>query len=304
MGLFNKIKNILFEEEVIEEPIQNEEKKIVETKSVDVERKPRLFDIEEDIPKVEEPKREVIIPEESERNLLKSERTFNFPLFDEEEFESSVPKMRSTNVLSREEIVKEKPVRKPEKKVEYPRYERIERPEEKKKFKPSPIISPVYGILDKDYSKEDILPKKKDTDIPRRSELTIESVRKKAFGDLEDEIEKTITKPREEFFEEVEQELDYEEKKPELIKEEKVDIEELLKDSAHEEIIVPEEDDFSMDIDDIEMELEKLDEELEKEEDLELEQLDKNSREIDEDDTLEQDLFELIDSMYDDRKEA
>ena len=35
-----------------------------------------------------------------------------------------------------------------------------------------------------------------------------------------------------------------------------------------------------------------------------LEQLDKMSKEIDDDDTLEQDLFELIDSMYDDRKEA
>ena len=147
------------------------------------------------------------------------------------------------------------------------------------------------------------MPKKKDFDIPRRSELTIESVRKKAFGDLEDEIEKTITKPREEFFEDVVQELEFESTPTELPKEEKVDIEDLLKESAHEEIIVPEEDDFSINIDDIEMELEKLDEELEKE-DEELEQLDKTSKELDEEDTLEQDLFELIDSMYDDRKEA
>lgn len=302
MGLFNKIKNILFEEEVIEETVQKEEKKVIEPK-IETERKPRLFELEEEIPKIEEPKKEEIIPEESERDIFKSERTFNFPLFDEEEFESSVPRMRSTNVLAKEEIIKEKTVRKPEKKVDYPRYERIERPEEKKKFKPSPIISPVYGILDKDYNKEDIMPKKKDFDIPRRSELTIESVRKKAFGDLEDEIEKTITKPREEFFEDVVQELEFESTPTELPKEEKVDIEDLLKESAHEEIIVPEEDDFSINIDDIEMELEKLDEELEKE-DEELEQLDKTSKELDEEDTLEQDLFELIDSMYDDRKEV
>lgn len=294
MGFISKIKNILFEEEVIEEPVIKEEiKEKVPSKIVEPENKPRLFDLEEELPIIEEPKR-VVLEEDSERDLFKSERTFNFPLFDEEEFENTVPKMRSTNVLA-----KEKPVKKPEKRVEYPRYERIERPEEKKKFKPSPIISPVYGILDKDYTKEDIISKKKDDDIPRRRDLTIESVRKKAFGDLEDEIEKTITKPREEFFEEVKEELE-EVVEPEVIKEEKRDIEDLLKDSAHEEIIIPdEEDDFISNIDDIEMELEKLDEE-----DDFLEQLDKEEKILEEDDTLEQDLFELIDSMYDDRKEA
>ena len=32
--------------------------------------------------------------------------------------------------------------------------------EEKKSFKPSLIISPVYGVLDKNYHKEDITSKK------------------------------------------------------------------------------------------------------------------------------------------------
>ena len=53
MGLFNKIKNILFEEEVIEETVQKEEKKVAEPK-IEPERKPRLFDLEEDIPKIVE----------------------------------------------------------------------------------------------------------------------------------------------------------------------------------------------------------------------------------------------------------
>lgn len=295
MGFISKIKNILFEEEVIEEPVKEEVKEKFTVK--EPEPKKRVFDLENDFPIVEEPKMEELkresfsLEEDSERDLFKSERTFNFPLFDEEEFESTLPKMRSTNVLA-----KEKPVKKPEKRIEYPRYEKIERSEEKRKFKPSPIISPVYGILDKDYSKEDIVPKKKDDDILRRRDLSIESVRKKAFGDLEDEIEKTITKPRDEFFETVKEELE-EIREPESKKEEKIDIEDLLKDSAHEEIIIPEED-FASNIDDIELELEKLDEE----DDI-LEQLDKSEKVIDEDDTLEQDLFELIDSMYDDRKE-
>lgn len=295
MSFISKIKNILFEEEVIEEPVNvKEEVKVSENVSkktiVEPEKKPPLFDLIDDDPIIEEPKREKIsFEEDSERELFKSERTFNFPVFDEEEFESSVPRVRSSNVLA-----KEKPIRKPEKRLEYPRYERTERVEDKKKFKPSPIISPVYGILDKDYTKDDIIPKRKDDDIPRRRELTIESVRKKAFGNLEDEIENTITKPREEFFEEVTEEL--EKTHEEVIFEEKRDIEELLRDSAHEEIIVPEDNDDFI-IDDIESELEKLDEEDT------LEQLDKEEKTFDEEDTLEQDLFELIDSMYDDRKE-
>ena len=296
MSFISKIKNILFEEEVIEEPINVKEKVEINENAykktiVEPEKKPPLFDLIDDDPIIEEPKREkVSFEEDSERELFKSERTFNFPVFDEDEFESSMPRVRSSNVLA-----KEKPARKPEKRLEYPRYERTERVDEKKKFKPSPIISPVYGILDKDYTKDDIIPKKKDDDIPRRRELTIESVRKKAFGNLEDEIENTITKPREEFFEEVTEELE-KTSEEEIIIEEKTDIEELLRDSAHEEIIVPDDNDDFL-IDDIESELEKLDEEDT------LEQLDKETKTFDEEDALEQDLFELIDSMYDDRKE-
>lgn len=297
MSFISKIKNILFEEEIIEEQVNEpEETKISETvpkkPNVELEKKPPLFDLIDDDIIEEEPKKEKpVFYEDSERDLFKSERTFNFPAFDEEEFAASVPRVRNTNVLA-----KEKPVRKPEKRLEYPKYERNDRFEEKKKFKPSPIISPVYGILDKDYTKEDIMAKKKDDDIPRRKELSIESVRKKAFGDLKDEIENTITKPREEFLEEVKEELENNISTEEVIYEEKRDIEELLRDSAHEEIIIPdEEDDFL--IDDIESELEKLNEEDS------LEQLDKDIKEFDEEDTLEQDLFELIDSMYDDRKE-
>lgn len=301
MGFINKIKNILFEEEVIEEPVIKEKQK--EEEKVVSDRKSHLFDIdEEEKPSFDDNKIQEVKMDENDIDLYKSERTFNFPVFDEKEFEDSVPKMRSTNVLASEKTstLKERPVRKPEKKYEYPRYDKIERVEEKKKFKPSPIISPVYGILDKDYTKEDIMPKPKFDDIPRKKELTIESVRKKAFGDLEDEIEKTITKPREEFFEEVEQELEEEIILP---KEEKVSIEDLLENSAHEEIIVPDED-YHMDIDDIEYELDRLDEKIENDDTEELEQLDKEKKEINDDDTLEQDLFELIDSMYDDRKEA
>lgn len=291
MGFIKKIKNILFEEEpIMEESVNLEKEKVVEKeskKNISPEKSSSLFDLIDDQPKKAEAKKDIFDSEEiSDRDLFKAEKTFNFPVFDEEEFESTVPKVRSTQV-----ITKEKP-RKVEKRIDYPHYERTE---EKKKFKPSPIISPVYGILDKDYSKEDIMPKRKEQDIPRRNELSIDSVRKKAFGNLEDEIEQTITAPREEFFQEVEQELESE-IIPE-VSENKKNIEELLKESAHEEIIVPSEEIKETKFEDIEEELEKFDDEEV------MEPLDKKT-ELTEDDTLEQDLFELIDSMYDDRKEA
>ena len=38
--------------------------------------------------------------------------------------------------------------------------------ETKRIFKPTPIISPVYGVLDKNYKKDEITSKKKSYEIP------------------------------------------------------------------------------------------------------------------------------------------
>jgi len=65
--------------------------------------------------------------------------------------------------------------------------------EEKKVFKPTPIISPVYGVLDKNYHKEDIVSRVdvKSNDVTY-SEPSIDSIRNKAYGTLEDELENTL----------------------------------------------------------------------------------------------------------------
>lgn len=62
---------------------------------------------------------------------------------------------------------------------------------DKRVFKPTPVISPVYGVLDKNYSKEDIRPKQ-DKKVNSSSFTTIDEVRKKAFGTLEDDLETTL----------------------------------------------------------------------------------------------------------------
>lgn len=65
----------------------------------------------------------------------------------------------------------------------------------KKTFTPSPIISPVYGILDKNYTKDDIVDKK---DGLKREKI-VKAVEKKNVGktieEAENELEKEVVTP-------------------------------------------------------------------------------------------------------------
>lgn len=269
MSLVKKLKEILFEEEEYTEPI----KVVEEPKKEEV---PISFSVE---PEIEEKEETIKNEPTSERDLFKKENNFRFPDFDEEEFASSISKVKpSSNVL---EYERKKTY---EKRSDYGRYERIETREytEKKKFKPSPIISPVYGILNQDYKAEDIVDKK---DVA--SNIDIEAVRKKAFEPKIEEKEEIIDEPVVTFFEEKETIKLKEEPKREEYK----TIDDLLEDASDEITL---EDTLEMprtnNLDAIEEELEKLDTEP------------RNSHK-DLDDTLDNDLFELIDSMYDEREE-
>ena len=63
-------------------------------------------------------------------------------------------------------------------------YGTYEKKEDKAYFKPSPIISPIYGILDKNYTKEDVVSKKdiRITSNYSRSNVNVDDIRNKAFG--------------------------------------------------------------------------------------------------------------------------
>lgn len=225
----------------------------------------------------------------------------------------------------------------------------------KKTFTPSPIISPVYGILDKNYTKEDIVDKKdglkreknvkpivkkeetktiedaetevevaeKTIVIEKATPLVdIDSVRKKAYGELE-ELEKTLTDLKLSELKEPDMELTNE-----------VDLENI-------DTSVEDELESSFSVEDIELsdgtkELDKVVEEviedkprtkpqllddLEKTSTLQiLDDIEKElnsikpiTREVEEeaeeevvlqkDETLEKDLFNLIDSMYEEGEE-
>lgn len=270
MSLVKKLKDILFEEEEYTESIKIQDEEQEET--------PKIVKIE--------PKQEEVKPQEepettSERELFRSDNNFKFPDFDEEEFVSNMSRpKKSANVL---EYERKKSV---EKRTDYGRYERIETREytEKKKFKPSPIISPVYGILNQDYKAEDIVNKNDNA-----SNIDIEAVRKKAFEPKqEEEITESIDEPVVTFFEEKETIKVKEEAPVENYK----SIDDLLEEAADE---INLEDTLEIpktnNLDAIEEELEKLD-------------IEEKDNEKDLDDTLDSDLFELIDSMYDEREEV
>lgn len=64
----------------------------------------------------------------------------------------------------------------------------------KKEFRPSPIISPIYGVLDKNYRKEEIVSKSEMRlqTATTSKRIDIDKVREKAYGDLASEITASI----------------------------------------------------------------------------------------------------------------
>lgn len=73
--------------------------------------------------------------------------------------------------------------------------EKFNKKEDSRVFKPSPIISPIYGILDKNYRKEEVVTKR-ETRISSNSykKPDLDSVRNRAFASIDEE--KEVTKPK------------------------------------------------------------------------------------------------------------
>lgn len=403
MGLFGKIKNILFEDEdeVEEMPVYTKEEVKESTKRVEVEEPAPVveepiktsdnsyftnvkrdidlsYDERDVLGDVTEKKREVVeAPREAKEEVVVpkvEEKKSVFLSFDEEEFErlnsritknesrvkretvstnvSYTDARRANNNFSATTTTRDSRVDNTD------RYKLGNTP--KKTFTPSPIISPVYGILDKNYTKDDIIDKKggmkrekivkpvvkkeepvvtieqAEAKLENTVEIDIDSVRKKAYGELED-LEKTLTKietPK--LKEEIEPE-----KKVELNTEPVVSVIDIPKEK--EEISIEDELDTEFKVSDIEevkevvtepeIEIKKVEEKVINEDipaksnpkildDLEktstlqiLDDIEKElnsikpiSKDIDvideedelpnKNDTLEKDLFNLIDSMY------
>ena len=273
MGVFNKLKGIFYDEVIVEEPEEEIKKvdKIVSKKEVVVEEpveevKPKFdkFDTFDDLKEAKEE------PVRSERELFRSERTFNFTEFDDEE---ELPPRKTV-------LTQERPARSTEP-VIVPK-----EPEKPKVFKPSPIISPVYGILDKDYKKEEIRTKTTVSQEPVKSKVTVyDTVRRKAYGTLEDDLEDTLNS----------MELTIEETRSSM--NDIDDYTQTIDRAAKIEELINQIDDVSDELDKT-MSVGELEDKVVIE-GFEEDVTDKTMT----DSSLEHDLFNLIDSMYDDKED-
>lgn len=287
MGLkskLNKMKSFLFddeEEENIKKPkisLKKENKKEIEKE--EEQNLSKTQDIEElyfeDVSEVKEEVGEI------KSRTQKNESEFKFPQFDDDDF--AVSKVRPEPLFEKQ--IKEEPKK--------ALYQGSKRKEETKKFKPSPIISPIYGLLDSDGNtiKEEDKVKEK----TKYEEVSLDSVRKKAYG-IDDELENTMKRLSKKTIEEAEKDMEKEEKELSREKSKKVlEKESVLvkEDSLDDDMILPNVNFKEIDVD---KEREKLNDIKDNKQDIiRKDTFDDDSD--DDDDTKEQDLFNLIDSMY------
>jgi len=274
MGEFTKLKDVLFDVEENEIPVITREEK-------------------EELPKREEnPIKEVKMPKEDYLNDIEPleekeelpKKEFNFPMDD---FDDELP-IRSTrnrsdlfdedftSRTSERETRKESPIKhKDDYEYDYSRLNiKDNKREEKKSFTPSPVISPVYGILDQNYTKDDVIVKN-DGSKRRNNTPNLDEVRKKAYA----------------------------KKKEEKIEEETLkSLDEILIDKEEEVIPKNIDSDDDLPILDGNTPIGVYDDELPDEPYADETIEEKNKVDTKEDD-LESDLFNLIDSMYEEKNE-
>ena len=190
MSVFKKIKDVLFDIEDDEDTSVSRETttKVVKEKNPIKEVKMPVEDNHDD---------------EISSEMPKKNNSFNFPLdFDDDlpsrSDKSSVePKKNTYNKVNNDlfdddfdvprrnrgdYIVKETDYNKKEQPIDYSKFLQPKK-EEKKIFRPSPVISPVYGVLNQNYTKDDVIVK---TDTGVKSP-TLEDVRKKAYEKQKEE---------------------------------------------------------------------------------------------------------------------
>lgn len=230
MSLFDKFKNLFYEEEIKEEVKIEPQEEIKEEKKL-------------------EEKKEEVKKEEPERKIFNNEPTFKFPIafdddFDEKERKSTI------NMIDKKFKMPEVPKK------------------EKKEFKPSPMISPIYGVMDKGSKQETTVRDGLLENSDKKPDL--EEVRSKAYGTVISREEKYSNNDKESI-EKTEINLFF---KEEPIKEKR----EVVEEQSYEE-------EQSYDLNEIDEKIKSIDELLK-------------------DTGDEDDLYSLVDKMYKDKEEG
>lgn len=226
MGLMDKFKNLFTDEEIIDEEEENESIEIKEIKKEEehklptfmrekIEReqqeKEQKMAQELEVPReekieIKELKVEEKVPEPVISKKIEEKPSFKFPMdlsdndFIETRSRQSIhggertrvplkpkvevqPKREVTSVASRKET-----------KVSELYKEKKEDKKEERHFKATPIISPIYGVLDQNYTSGDIEKNKGDNLENHRHSKNVDfdSVRKKAYGNITKEIKENL----------------------------------------------------------------------------------------------------------------
>ena len=201
MKLLDKIKDLFMDEITEDEEIDLLEEEKEEYK----EPKYELPKVMRETIKEEEKVELKVKPEEFVKNEVNTNgvvrqpqkeqeppKKFNFPIDFGDELPSRNNKNYSNQNILKIEKEKEREKEATKKVAElYPKKEEIR---VKPKFKATPVISPVYGILDKNYKKEEVKEKPEENFEMKRpsKKVDFETVRKKAFGNLVDDIKDNL----------------------------------------------------------------------------------------------------------------
>ena len=217
MGLMDKFKNLFTDEEIIEEDevdtVEIKEVKKEETvnklptfmrEKIEKEERKSRIKIDDDESNfnsdVVKEKKEAELPKIEEKNI------FKFPI-DLEDNDYVETRSRQSLHQKKQEIEKNKEVAKPLEETKVYKQVKSEpkvadlykdkksvKIEEKPKFKATPIISPIYGILDKNYTSGDIEQSTGNNFEEKRPSKSVDfdSVRKKAYGSLTKDIKENL----------------------------------------------------------------------------------------------------------------
>ena len=329
MGFFNKVKNIFFEEEIVE--VEEKPKKV--KKEVPVAKKIELPKAEKKEKKTDDFGDEVI---EIDKEPIE-EKENKFPMnFDEDDFKEDEKKqenVQTDNVPRRSERRKTDKV---EKKIDTKKEEQeeaavvqneikydfedeygikkessshglYEGKSNKKAFTPTPIISPIYGILDKNYKKDEIVTKKEIILSSAPQKIDLDTVREKAYGDLSSNISQSMEKQS------YDDEDNFDLDDSDDIDDALYDLNDESSSPAVKKVTVGDAEEYFNELG-LEYNIDYKDTSLEKERnqdkkrrtttktDKEEEQLENKVDSDEEDDGLESNLFDLIESMYDEKE--
>jgi len=226
MGLMDKFKNLFTDEEIVEEDDDEQ----VEIKEVKKEEKSKLPTfMREKIAKEEPPKEDILskidIADEEIKKEIKIEKNlddttddilseekqnFKFPIdLNDDDFVETRESRQSLHAKEKvNEIIEQHDYPTPEPREKAPleplkhkkelkvadiyKDKREEKKEPETSFRATPIISPIYGVLDKNYDSTYVGKGRNFEDARPSKSVDFDSVRKKAYGNLSKEIKENL----------------------------------------------------------------------------------------------------------------